>query len=90
MALSQIKKITTEFDQRWLKTKNKIEKRLQKLLGIQHLVFIHAKQLEIDFFCHKMAESFVFTPVGTNIMRKHGRQRVAKILKKTLYIPTYM
>ena len=35
-----------------------------------------------------MSKSFVFTPFGTNIMRKHGRQRVVKILKKKLSIPT--
>ena len=53
MALIRIQKMTMEIAQWWLKIKKKVKKRLQKLRGIDHLIFIHAKHLEIDFFAKK-------------------------------------
>ena len=35
-----------------------------------------------------MSKTFVFTPVSTHIIGKKGRERVFKILKKILSIPS--
>ena len=89
MAFCQIQKMAMGIGQWWLKKKRKGEKEASKTARNWAPLFIHAKHLEFDFFCRKMSKTFVFIPVSTSITGKQGRQRVFKILKKTLSIPNF-
>ena len=62
MALIRIQKMTMGIAQWWLKIKKKVKKRHQKLRGIDHLIFIHAKHLEIDFFAKKCLKPLFLHP----------------------------
>ena len=54
--------MTIRIGQWWLKIKKGEKKRLQKLLGIEHLIFVLAKHLEIDFFAKKCLKPLFLHP----------------------------
>ena len=62
IAFSQIQKMTMGIDRWRLVMKKRPKKEASKLLGIQHLIFIHAKQLEIDFFAKKCLKPLFLHP----------------------------
>ena len=64
IAFSKIQKMTMGIDTWWLIMKKGQKKEYSKLLGIKPLFFIHAKQLEIDFFALKCLNPLFLHPLA--------------------------